>query len=353
MTAADSLGRWALPDDQPQMAGQRLFGDRRELSWLLDTTLPAQNARGLRRVLRRRSPAGARDQFFVRCGHGCFARCGHGAPRAAAPAAGPRPGVQSPRSSSRATAQRAAAVGSPHRLAAGRGQLPAGRALLRDGRQLAFRSLHLPKRPCRLCGRRGSRKRWDTIAEIHMPAADAWDAWFDTLAVLAPQGDGRLVWLQTPDGLRVTASTERFRPDRWPGDDDPAHWFHVVQLGLEPGPLVGAVSEDSAAAILETAVVAAFALGTRRQPPRRGLQHRLDLAGRRQRAGRQPGLRAADFRLGLRRPRPGRAGLPAASGRPRAAHRVGPGSGGRRGRLHRPAIRLEGGAARSFTAARR
>lgn len=230
LSAADSLGRWATPDDEPQMAGQRFFGERRELSWLLDTTLPVPKT----------------PEAYVEFiggdrlpGH----VAGYSSGTSAAGREPPHLVVAAEPSCNRPNLARPDAHVLPRWVRrivwqpVATGFQP-GMLFLRDGRQLAFRSLRFAELAVRLLREGGVEEApWDSIAEIHMPAADAWEAWFDTLAVLSPQADGRIVWLQTSDGLRATASAERFRPDRFPPDDDTAHWFHVVQPAWSLDPL--------------------------------------------------------------------------------------------------------------------
>jgi len=65
------------------------------------------------------------------------------------------------------------------------------------------------------------------IAELHLPRVDPWDAHFEQLAVLAPNGKARLMQLETVDGLRVTCSGHRFTASGNAGS--PQSWVHLVQ----------------------------------------------------------------------------------------------------------------------------
>ena len=51
----------------------------------------------------------------------------------------------------------------------------------------------------------------------------------EQLAALVPSGEGRLIQEESTDSLRVTTSTERFRP-QFRGDRNKSdNWLHVVQ----------------------------------------------------------------------------------------------------------------------------
>lgn len=104
----------------------------------------------------------------------------------------------------------------------------AGTLFYRDGRRVAFRSAHLMPGKVRLLRDRGIEEvPLRDVAEIHMPRADFWDRYFRQLNVLASSLEGRLVYLETSQGLRVTTSTQRFRAGGSPGR--PQDWTQVVQ----------------------------------------------------------------------------------------------------------------------------
>jgi hypothetical protein len=107
----------------------------------------------------------------------------------------------------------------------------------RDGRQSTYRLLRFGEESIRLLRDDGVEEApLATIAEIHLPAADPWDAYFEQLAALAPDGKARIMQLETARGLRVTTSIARFqaefdaqkrRPDR--DNDSEQRWYHRVQ----------------------------------------------------------------------------------------------------------------------------
>jgi hypothetical protein len=81
-----------------------------------------------------------------------------------------------------------------------------------DGRQLGF--LHLRWQPdsVLLLLKGGTRKvPLSSIAEVHLPRIDPWQAYFEELAVLSPGCRSRLVRLETTGGLIATGSGLRFR----------------------------------------------------------------------------------------------------------------------------------------------
>jgi len=102
--------------------------------------------------------------------------------------------------------------------------------LLRDGRRLDFRSVRLTATSVRLLREEGIREvPLADVAEIHFPTDDPWDAYFEQLVELSPDGTAGLVEVETTDGLRATSSSERFQASSYGSDNDPAHWHHLVQ----------------------------------------------------------------------------------------------------------------------------
>lgn len=102
--------------------------------------------------------------------------------------------------------------------------------IYRDGRRLEFRSLRPDGDGIRVLTGEGVRRvGLQEIAELHLPRSDCWDAYFDQLAVLAPDGRARLMQLETGGGLRVTASAERFQARPRGSASDSRNWYHLVQ----------------------------------------------------------------------------------------------------------------------------
>ncbi len=106
-----------------------------------------------------------------------------------------------------------------------------GTAFFRDGRSTTFRALSFGETWVNVLLDAG-RQKWlfDDLAEIHFPEQDFWDAYFDELAVLCPNGQSRLLQIETSDGLIATASDDRFSASVHGNRLDPSRWIH----GLHP-----------------------------------------------------------------------------------------------------------------------
>ncbi|MHB1037884.1 MAG: NPCBM/NEW2 domain-containing protein [Pirellulales bacterium] len=105
-----------------------------------------------------------------------------------------------------------------------------GTAYCRDGREVRFRSVRFGPTAARFLAEEGITEiAFDRLAELHLPRIDPWEAYFDQLAVLAPGGTSRLVRIETDQGLRVTASGERFQAYPHGAYLDASKWFHVAQ----------------------------------------------------------------------------------------------------------------------------
>ncbi len=97
-----------------------------------------------------------------------------------------------------------------------------------DGRTVTFRSLRWSTRGVLVLHDQGTERiAFDDIAALAMPARDGWEAYFDTVAMLAPNATSRLMRLVTTGGLVATTSFERFRATGNPAD--PRSWLHLVQ----------------------------------------------------------------------------------------------------------------------------
>jgi hypothetical protein len=97
------------------------------------------------------------------------------------------------------------------RRKAGRRFTP-GRVFLHDGRDLAFRSLQWKETGITVLTEDGITEfAWSDLSELHLPAADPWQAHVRCLAQSDPQGLTRLKTVETSDGLRVTVSTLWFQ----------------------------------------------------------------------------------------------------------------------------------------------
>ena len=101
---------------------------------------------------------------------------------------------------------------------------------MRDGRTLTFRALRWDEQDVQIRASGGvQRLGLGEIAEVHLPAEEAWRRYFRELALLAPRADARLVRLETAGGLVVTASAERFRFLETSKEEGAEKGRHVVQ----------------------------------------------------------------------------------------------------------------------------
>lgn len=116
--------------------------------------------------------------------------------------------------------------------------------LLRDGREIGFRSLRFSGRGVIMLGDDGTQRlAFDEIAEIRLPERDPWDDYVRTVAWLVPQAatsaaeiaPARLTRAETDDGLVVTTAVD---PLRGTGDpNQPAAWHLLAQPAWSLDPL--------------------------------------------------------------------------------------------------------------------
>ncbi|MEC7921970.1 MAG: NPCBM/NEW2 domain-containing protein, partial [Planctomycetota bacterium] len=94
-----------------------------------------------------------------------------------------------------------------------------------------FRSMRWSRSGVRLLLDSGVRLvPFTSIAELHLPAMDPWDTYFEQLAVLLPGGGtGRIRKVETVGGLVLTASDQRFREGQVGNPVDSRQWWHVFQ----------------------------------------------------------------------------------------------------------------------------
>lgn len=95
-----------------------------------------------------------------------------------------------------------------------------------DGRQIAFRALRWTSDGVLLLLRDETRRiPFSEIAELHLAHRDPWQAYYETLALICPDGEGRLMQVETTDGLVVTGSVAQCQVQS--GNNG---WYH----GLHP-----------------------------------------------------------------------------------------------------------------------
>jgi len=99
-----------------------------------------------------------------------------------------------------------------------------------DGRRLSYRALRWNTSSVSvLLEQETTQVPFAEIAELHLPPLDAWEAFADQLAILSPEASARLIQVESLDGLRLTASTERFQARSHGNPGDPNHWHHMLQ----------------------------------------------------------------------------------------------------------------------------
>ena len=105
-----------------------------------------------------------------------------------------------------------------------------GTAFLHDGSQIRFRAARWGQGVVSLLTEGGVQSLLlSQIAELHMAKRDVWDVWFEQLATLLPDLNGRLIQCESSTGVRITTSTQRFRP-RYYGDKNKSeNWFPLLQ----------------------------------------------------------------------------------------------------------------------------
>lgn len=114
-----------------------------------------------------------------------------------------------------------------------------GTVFLRDGSQVKYKSLRWSKGAISLLTDDGVRSFvLAQVAELHYPQRSNWDAWFEQLAVLSPDLSARLMQIETADGMRLTSSMLRYRP-QFHGDRNKSEdWFPLVQPAWSLDPIV-------------------------------------------------------------------------------------------------------------------
>lgn len=105
-----------------------------------------------------------------------------------------------------------------------------GTVFLLDGSSLSFRSARFDGEQVLLLLATGTRRLLlADIAELHLPAGDFWQDYFDELAISCPNPDTRLMQLETDDGLVATSSLDRLTAYAWGGAEHWRNWSHGIQ----------------------------------------------------------------------------------------------------------------------------
>ncbi|MFO0867596.1 MAG: NPCBM/NEW2 domain-containing protein [Pirellulales bacterium] len=104
-----------------------------------------------------------------------------------------------------------------------------GTVFYRDGRSATFRAVRWGEQGVQLLLAEGPRSSgYAELAELHLPAADFWDIYWEELAALCPQGTGRWWQWETAEGLVITTSRARARLQHPGGPQEWTRWIHSL-----------------------------------------------------------------------------------------------------------------------------
>ncbi|MCH8924238.1 MAG: NPCBM/NEW2 domain-containing protein, partial [Planctomycetes bacterium] len=105
-----------------------------------------------------------------------------------------------------------------------------GTLIFRDGRTAKFRRHRFRDKSVELLLADETRQvSFGEIAELHLPAVDPWNAYYDEVAALSPNLKTRLFQIETTSGLIVTASPLRFGVAPFSNRGNADFWHHIVQ----------------------------------------------------------------------------------------------------------------------------
>ncbi|MCH8045877.1 MAG: PDZ domain-containing protein [Planctomycetes bacterium] len=112
----------------------------------------------------------------------------------------------------------------------GAGPYRPGTLIYRDGRTAKFRRHRFGEKFVELLfAEETGQVLFDEIAELHLPAADVWNAYYDEVAALSPDLKTRLFQIETTTGLIATASPLRFAVAPFSNRANADFWHHVIQ----------------------------------------------------------------------------------------------------------------------------
>ncbi len=111
-----------------------------------------------------------------------------------------------------------------------------GHVFLKDGREIAFRSLRWADKSFTLLLDDGIQEIFfNDVKEVHLPRPDVWEIYYQQMAVLSPgsavsaEMRARILQLETSDGLKATISTERLKPFVHGNRNQTSGWYHQCQ----------------------------------------------------------------------------------------------------------------------------
>lgn len=226
-----SISNWNHHDREPEIGGRSLFGQEPRVTWLrrhgqpplprVETCLEFHGGDLLPgRIVARRVEGGRREAILVVEPHFTFTLPGSRNER-----------ELRVRESCVKRITREEGEGAP--------PTPPGTLRFRDGRVRAFRSLRWVGDEVQLLTESGLETvPADSLLQVHYPARDAWTSYLDTVAALAPGPGERILRLTHESGLRLTASTDRFRAtNRGGNQSNPGYWYHLVHPAWSLDPI--------------------------------------------------------------------------------------------------------------------
>lgn len=107
---------------------------------------------------------------------------------------------------------------------------PPATVVLRSGQRIAFRALRWTGDGISLLLEDGVRNlAFSELAEVRLAEGDAWETFLDHAATVLPGAKGRLIQLETDDGLVALTSAERLRPETHGDNRRPTDWYQAIQ----------------------------------------------------------------------------------------------------------------------------
>ena len=107
-----------------------------------------------------------------------------------------------------------------------------------DGRRITFRAIRWNATSAFLLLEESTQEvPFHDVAEIHLPELDNWTAYVEQLALLSPAANSTLVQWDTQQGMRATASIERFQAKPSGNNSDPNLWWHALQPAWSLDPI--------------------------------------------------------------------------------------------------------------------
>lgn len=103
-------------------------------------------------------------------------------------------------------------------------------AVRRDGSRTSFRALRWTENAISLLTDNGvAMIPFAELASVSLNSGDPWQAYFDHAATVLPDAEGRLVQIETSDGLIALTSTQRLRAETHGDNRRSDHWHQVIQ----------------------------------------------------------------------------------------------------------------------------